>query len=80
MNTAINIQNLLDSIDTLSTEDRTLLVQKLQHTKEDISSDNSWIKYAGMYENNPLFDEVLDDIEKYRQEIDLQNNFEEIGN
>ncbi|MEZ4862908.1 MAG: hypothetical protein R3C14_16440 [Caldilineaceae bacterium] len=29
-----------------------------------------WTKFAGMYAENPLFDEVLDAIQAYRNEID----------
>jgi hypothetical protein len=32
--------------------------------------EHPWMKFAGMYEDNPLFDEVLADIEAYRRELD----------
>ncbi len=70
MNTSTNVKNILNSIETLSPEDKTLLVQQLQNKKEDISSDNPWIKYAGMFKDEPQFDEFLTEMESYRQELD----------
>jgi hypothetical protein len=32
--------------------------------------DNPWLKYAGMFENDPLFDEVLEEIASYRRQLD----------
>ena len=29
-----------------------------------------WMKFAGMFENDPLFDQVLEDIQAYRRELD----------
>jgi predicted RNase H-like HicB family nuclease len=34
------------------------------------ASEHSWMKYAGMFENDPLFDEVLDEIAEYRHQLD----------
>jgi hypothetical protein len=31
-----------------------------------------WLESAGIFENNPLFDEVLEEIEAYRREIDAE--------
>jgi hypothetical protein len=70
MNTSTNVKNILNSIETLSPEDKTLLLQQLQNKKEDISSDNPWIKYAGMFKDDPQFDEFLTEMESYRQELD----------
>ena len=72
MNTSTNIKNLLKSIEILSPESKTLLVQQLQNKKEDISSDNPWIKYAEMFKNDPQFDEFLAEMESYRQELDSE--------
>ncbi|MGF1672379.1 MAG: type II toxin-antitoxin system HicB family antitoxin [Rivularia sp. (in: cyanobacteria)] len=38
---------------------------------------NPWIEFAGMYEDNPLFDEVISNIAAYRREIDNQIDLEE---
>jgi hypothetical protein len=32
--------------------------------------ENSWIQDAGMFANEPLFDDVLDEIVAYRRELD----------
>ena len=34
--------------------------------------DHPWMKFAGMYENDPLFDQVMEDIETYRRELDAE--------
>lgn len=34
------------------------------------SAEHPWAKFAGMYQANPLFDEVLDSIPAYRRAID----------
>lgn len=36
---------------------------------------NTWIEFALMYEDNPLFDEVISNIAAYRREIDQQIDF-----
>jgi hypothetical protein len=72
MNTSTNVKNILNSIETLSPEDKTLLVQQLQQQKEYISSDNPWIKYAGMFKDDPQFDEFLTEMESYRQKLDTE--------
>lgn len=33
-------------------------------------SEHSWAKFAGMYQSNPLFAEVLDSIQAYRRQLD----------
>ena len=33
-------------------------------------AEHSWQRFAGMFENEPLFDEVLDEIEAHRREVD----------
>ena len=35
-----------------------------------INADHPWTKFAGMYQENPLFDEVLGSIQAYRRQID----------
>jgi predicted RNase H-like HicB family nuclease len=36
-------------------------------------SDNPWIRLAGKYKDDPLFDEFLADIEAYRREVDAES-------
>lgn len=32
--------------------------------------EHPWMKFAGMYQDNPLFDEVVSNINAYRRELD----------
>lgn len=36
----------------------------------DPETEHPWMKYAGMYENDPLFEQVLTEIDAYRRELD----------
>lgn len=36
-------------------------------------SDNPWLRLAGKYKDDPLFDEFLADIEAYRREVDAES-------
>lgn len=41
------------------------------YTDEEAANDeHPWAKFAGMYQENPLFDEVLASIEAYRRALD----------
>jgi hypothetical protein len=68
--TSITINNILDTLAALSPEEKSLLINQLQPEKENINSDNPWVKLAGKYEQDPMYDEVLDFIQEYRQELD----------
>ena len=35
-------------------------------------SENPWIKFAGMYKNNPLFNDMISEMEAYRREVDAE--------
>ena len=35
-------------------------------------SDRPWRKFAGMFKDNPLLDEVVEEIEAYRRELDAE--------
>lgn len=39
---------------------------------ESPNNEHPWMQFAGMYANNPLFEEVLADIATYRSEIDAE--------
>ncbi len=40
-----------------------------------VSSDaQPWTRFAGIYQDNPLFDEVLDSIAAYRRELDADES------
>ena len=40
---------------------------------------NPWLKIAGKYKDDPYFDEMLDYIAAYRQELDAENQEESIA-
>ncbi|MFN6513455.1 MAG: type II toxin-antitoxin system HicB family antitoxin [Nostoc sp. CreGUA01] len=40
-------------------------------------SEHPWMKFAGMYKNNPLFDDVLSNIAAYRRELDAEMDSED---
>ena len=35
---------------------------------------HSWLKFAGMFKDNPLFDDVLAEVEAYRRELDADDD------
>lgn len=37
---------------------------------ESRSDPHPWMKFAGMFEKDPVFEQVLEDIEAYRRELD----------
>jgi predicted RNase H-like HicB family nuclease len=37
-----------------------------------VASDNPWIKFAGVFKDDPMFDEMLESIAEYRQELDAE--------
>lgn len=39
---------------------------------ETTGSTHPWLKLAGKFKDNPLFDEVLADMEAYRRELDTE--------
>ncbi|MEC4815596.1 MAG: type II toxin-antitoxin system HicB family antitoxin [Scytonema sp. PMC 1069.18] len=55
-----------------------LLQKRLQNSRivtleiDSPQIDNPWLKVAGMYKNNPLFDEVLSNIEAERLKLDAE--------
>ncbi|WP_017744174.1 hypothetical protein [Scytonema hofmannii] len=40
-------------------------------------SEHPWMKFAGMYKDNSLFDEVVLNIEAYRRELDTEMGTED---
>ena len=55
-----------------------LLQKRLQNSKivtleiDSPQTDNPWMKVAGMYNDNPLFDEVLAHLEAERHKLDTE--------
>jgi len=59
----------LKSINQLLTtrlENAEVVVQEMALPK----SDNPWIKFAGMYKDNPLFNDMVSEMQVYRREVD----------
>jgi predicted RNase H-like HicB family nuclease len=60
---------------------RQLLTSRLPNTEivsleiEIPQSEHPWLKFAGMFKDDPDFEDVLADIEAYRREVD-QNSLE----
>lgn len=62
---------------------RELLNQRLRHGSELISvdlqadpADNPWLAMAGMYDpNDPLVQDWLREVERYREEVDQDPNY-----
>ncbi|AFY57016.1 hypothetical protein Riv7116_4597 [Rivularia sp. PCC 7116] len=44
----------------------------IQETEKPITKEHPWMKFAGMFKDDPMFDEVLADIEEYRRELDAE--------
>ncbi|MFN6473335.1 MAG: type II toxin-antitoxin system HicB family antitoxin [Nostoc sp. SerVER01] len=41
-------------------------------------SEHPWMKFAGMYKDNPLFEDVLSNIEAYRRQVDGEIDIEDL--
>jgi len=71
MNNSTKLKEIINSIEQLSSEEQILLVEQIQQKKENNSADNPWIKYAGMFKDDPQFEEFITEIKCYRQELDI---------
>ncbi|BAY22684.1 hypothetical protein NIES2100_24470 [Calothrix sp. NIES-2100] len=40
-------------------------------------SEHPWMKFAGMYKDNPLFEDVVSNIKAYRRELDAEMDAED---
>jgi predicted RNase H-like HicB family nuclease len=75
-----------DAIDSL----RQVLNDRLTHSKviqlelpqqsgqAIVESDNPWIKFAGVFKDDPMFDEMLESIAEYRRKQDSSRSLSEI--
>ena len=45
-----------------------IVTQKIDASK----TEHPWMKFAGMFKDDPMFDEVLAHIDEYRREIDAE--------
>lgn len=55
----------LEQVEIVPIEIESTLAEPTGH-----SDEHSWARFAGMYEDNPLFEEVLDAIQTYRRTLD----------
>ncbi len=44
--------------------------------EQSSEAEHSWKRFAGMFEDEPLFDEVLAEIEAHRREFDADGDAE----
>ena len=57
---------------------RELLTTRLSHSEivtlkiDSFQPEHPWTQFAGMFQNDPQFDDMQADIQAYRQEIDAQ--------
>lgn len=86
MTTPMSVKTVIKSIQALSPEEQLVLFDRLgqlgmeKQVRENVkpastASDDPWVKYAGMFKDDPDFDDFLAEMEAYRREIDA-----EIGN
>ena len=86
MTIPMSVQTVIKSIQALSPEEQLVLFDRLgqlgmeKQVRENVKptsnpSDDPWVKYAGMFKDDPDFDDFLAEMEAYRREIDA-----EIGN
>ena len=54
----------------LESEARKQLKVLRRHIRKCQQESNPWLEFAGIFENEPLFDDVLKEIEAHRQELD----------
>ncbi len=45
-------------------------IVEVEIPQQSSQTEHSWKRFAGMFEDEPLFDEVLEEIEAHRREID----------
>ncbi|MDJ0733171.1 MAG: DUF4209 domain-containing protein [Nostocaceae cyanobacterium] len=56
---------------------RLCLVPILQY-QQQIEESDPWVKFAGMFKDDPLFDEFVEDMAAYRRELDAEMGADEI--
>ncbi|MBU7582736.1 MAG: hypothetical protein KAF91_07470 [Nostoc sp. TH1S01] len=50
------------------------MISKKMRTSEEIPSaeSNPWVKFAGVFQDDPLFDDFVENMAAYRQELDAE--------
>ena len=83
MTTPLSVQTVIKSIQALSPEEQVVLFDRLgqlgieKQVRENVKptstpSEDPWVKYAGMFKDDPDFDDFLAEMEAYRREIDTE--------
>lgn len=49
------------------------------YNQREIQQSDPWLQFAGMFEDDPLFDEFVEDMAAYRRELDAEMSAEEVG-
>ncbi len=80
--TRVPVQTLLDHLeagDSLNvfladfpSVKRQQAIDFLELEIDDPRPDRPWRKFAGMFKDNPLLDEVVEEVEAYRRELDAE--------
>lgn len=79
----MSVKTVIKSIQALSPEEQLVLFDRLgqlgmeKQVRENVKpisnpSDDPWVKYAGMFKDDPDFDDFLAEMEAYRREIDAE--------
>ncbi|NER48214.1 MAG: hypothetical protein F6J92_16240 [Symploca sp. SIO1A3] len=66
----VTIEQVITLVQQLPLEGKKAVFEVLQ--KELLEQENSWLKLAGKYQDDPHFDEMLAYIESERQEMNAQ--------
>ena len=83
---SLSLEKILSEIEQLTPEEQLMVMghlvecikKRLKNSKivtleiDSPQTDNPWMKVAGMYKDNPLFDEVLAEIEAERRQVDAE--------
>ena len=83
MTVPMSVKTVIKSIQALSPEEQLVLFDLLgqlgmeKQVRENVKppsnpSDDPWVKYAGMFKDDPDFDDLLAEMEAYRREIDAE--------
>ena len=63
-------QQLADRVTSIEEDLNQIKLLLQQNLKITPDIEDPWMKHAGMFQDEPLFDQVLEEIETYRRELD----------
>jgi len=52
--------------------EKTEIVQKIHTLSEDIENSNPFVQFDGIFKDDPLFDEFVEEMAKNRRELDAE--------